>query len=181
MCLKLFLVILRHFSNVSNVPLGGRVESQIVPLRDALTSELHSCVSAFDFFWCLCTSMCVWVIIILGDTDGCQSIVFVHACAFYLCHTLFAYAEDTVCSPQNVCLCVFWVSASLCPTFLPPSLLSLWFTHINYSHTHTHSVWQGHGRSRVLWMAVLYSVGVAVQDWPSSGCRYQNMISQQTV
>lgn len=50
MCLKLFLVILRHFSNVSNVPLGGRVESQIVPLRDALTSELHSCVSAFDFF-----------------------------------------------------------------------------------------------------------------------------------
>lgn len=137
MCLKLFLVILRHFSNVSNVPLGGRVESQIVPLRDALTSELHSCVSAFDFFWCLCTSMCVWVIIILGDTDGCQSIVFVHACAFYLCHTLFAYAEDTVCSPQNVCLYVFWVSASLCPTFLPISPLPVVHTHKLFTHSHT--------------------------------------------
>lgn len=126
MCLKLFLVILRHFSNVSNVPLGGRVESQIVPLRDALTSELHSCVSAFDFFWCLCTSMCVWVIIILGDTDGCQSIVFVHACAFYLCHTLFVYAEDTVCSPQNVC-----------PTFLPISPLPVVHTHKLFTHSHT--------------------------------------------
>lgn len=38
----------------------------------------------------------------------------------------------------GVCEHAFPVSASPCPTFLPISL-SLWFTHIHYSHAQTYS------------------------------------------
>ncbi len=77
---------------------------------------------------CVCVCVCVCVF------------------ALYLCHTLFDYAEGTVCSPQTglrcvcvyVCVCVCILSISVPYIFSSPSL-SLWFTHIHNSHTQTYT------------------------------------------
>lgn len=76
---------------------------------------------------CSCLSMCVWVIIIFDDTDGRRPIV----CAFYLCHTLFDYAEGTVCS-VSVCVCVCVLGLSITVPYISPPRLSL-----PVVHTHT--------------------------------------------
>lgn len=85
-------------------PLGGRVESQIMLQRQTHTCiQLGQNVCACSFFWfvCVCVQVCV-LRVAFDDKDGLLHCVCVFLCAFYLCHTLFDYAEPgTVCSSQT--------------------------------------------------------------------------------
>lgn len=125
----------RDSCNVSNAPLGGRVGSQIILQRDALTVELHTvCVSVhLVSLVCECAQniwrhrwqsvYCVCVCDVVCVTHYLQKVEFVQ---MYVC--------------EWVCECVCILGLSITMPYISPPRLSPCGSHTYIIHTLKHTL-----------------------------------------